>query len=217
MVFITVTGVDPVEGAKGKFSVKVSLSDGTHEERKEFLVFRYFCRDLPDAGESLSEERYEAIWSADESSRAAIQAVTFLAYRDRTARELEGKLREKNYSKEACAAAVRFAVEKRYIREDEQLERMMHQLCEVKRYGIRRIRQEVYARRFDRDTVSAHFDRIAEELDFEEALAERIRALPDGALEGERRKKTVSSLLRYGFSYEEIQRELKRKDRNNGT
>ena len=216
---IQVLSVEDAEGAKGKYSITLAISGGgdgsggtEHEERKNLLVFRYFCPELPATGEFLSEEQCEALLLADESSRAAVKAVGFLAYGDQTAKKLTEKLRAKGFSKEACAEAVRWALDKRYIREDEQLERFMHVLCESKRYGLRRIRQEVYSRGFAADTVKAHFSDIAETLDFDAALDERLKKIPSETLsDPDKTRRLTASLLRYGFSPDEIHRALKRK------
>ena len=54
------------------------------------------------------------------------------------------------------------------------------------------------------------FDETAAELDFDAAVTERIKKLgADAFSTPEKKKKQVSSLLRYGFSMDEINRALK--------
>ncbi len=216
MVLITVTDVTEAEGSRGRFLITVKLSTGQHEEVRTFSVFRYFLKNPlfggnpPDVGDFLGAEKYEALEFAETCSGAAIKAVSFLAFGDNTAKKLGDKLRQKGFSREAAAEAVRFCVEKRYINEEDHLRRLMEQLCERKKYGLRRIRQEVYNKGFAEETVKAVFEECASELDFDAAVTERVMKLgADAFSTPEKKKKQVSSLLRYGFSIDEINRALK--------
>ena len=216
MVLITVTDVAAAENSRGKFLITVKLSTGQHEEVRTFPVFRYFLKnpifdgEPPNVGDFLNAEKYEALEFAEVCSGAAIKAVSFLAFGDNTAKKLGEKLRQKGFSKEAASEAVRFCVEKRYINEEDHLRRLMEQLCERKKYGLRRIRQEVYNKGFSEETVKAVFEECAAELDFDAAVTERVKKLgADAFSTPEKKKKQVSSLLRYGFSMDEINRALK--------
>ena len=217
MVTIKVLSVEDAEGAKGKYIVTLSMTgtspDGTeHEERKNLLLFRYFCPALPATGAFLSEEECDALLLADEASRAAVKAVGILAYGDQTAKRLSDKLRAKGFSREACDLALRYVLDKRYIREDEQLEHFMHVLCETKHYGLRRIRQEVYARGFSEQTIRLWFSSVAESLDFDAALEKRLEKVPEETFsDPDKVQRLTASLLRYGFSTDEIRRGLRNK------
>ncbi len=102
-------------------------------------------------------------------------------------------------------------MEKRYINEEDQLKRLMELLCEKKKYGLRRIRQEVWQKGFSEAMLKAHFEENAAELDFDEAVYDRVKKLGRDAFSTpEQKKKHVSSLLRYGFSMDEINGALKK-------
>jgi regulatory protein len=216
MILITVTDVQTAEGSKGKFLITVKLSTGQHEEVRTFSVFRYFlkneifCGEPPAVGDFLGADKFEALEFAEECSNAAIKAVSLLAFGDNTAKKLSDKLRQKGFSRDAAAEAVRFCVEKRYIDEEDQLKRMMELLCERKKYGLRRIRQEVWQKGFSEEVLKAHFEENAAELDFDAAVYDRVKRLGKDAFSTpEQKKKHVSSLLRYGFSMDEINGALK--------
>ena len=204
------------EGSRGKFLITVKLSSAEHEEVRTFTVFRYFLKnpvfggEVPEVGDFLSAERYEALEFAEACSQAAVKAVSLLAFGDNTARKLTDKLRQKGFSREAAAEAVRFCVERRYIDEEDQLRRLMEQLCERKKYGLRRIKQEVYTKGFSEETVKAVFEETAASLDFDAAVYDRVKKLGAAAFATpQAKKRQVASLLRYGFSMEEINRALK--------
>lgn len=216
MILITVTDVQTAEGSKGKFLITVKLSTGQHEEVRTFSVFRYFlkneifCGEPPAVGDFLGADKFEALEFAEACSNAAIKAVSLLAFGDNTAKKLSDKLRQKGFSRDAAAEAVRFCVEKRYIDEEDQLKRLMELLCEKKKYGVRRIRQEVWQKGFSEDVLKAHFEENAAELDFDAAVYDRVKRLGKDAFSTpEQKKKHVSSLLRYGFSMDEINGALK--------
>ena len=216
MILITVTDVQTAEGSKGKFLITVKLSTGQHEEIRTFPVFRYFLKneifrgEPPAVGDFLGADKFEALEFAEACSNAAIKAVSLLAYGDNTAKKLSDKLRQKGFSKEAAAEAVRFCVEKRYIDEEDQLKRLMELLCEKKKYGLRRIRQEVWQKGFSEEIVKSYFEEFAAELDFDAAVYDRVKRLgADAFSTPEKKKKHISSLLRYGFSMDEINGALK--------
>lgn len=216
MILITVTDVVQAEGSKGKFLITVKLSTGQNEEIRTFPVFRYFLKnpvfdgEPPKVGDFLGAEKYEALEFAENCSNAAIKAVSLLAFGDNTAKKLTDKLRQKGFSREAAAEAVLFCVEKHYINEEDQLRRLMELLCEKKKYGLRRIRQEVYQKGFSEDVVKRVFEETASELDFDAAVYNRVKTLGAAAFSTpEGKKKHVSSLLRYGFSMDEINGALK--------
>ncbi len=220
MLTLAVTNVEEAEGARGQFSVTVKLSgDGEGmEEERTFSVFRYFLKNteyfrgnIPVVGEFLSREAFEALEMGEEATKATLKAVSMLAYTDRTAKKLAEQLRQKGFSAEAAEAAVAFCIEKRYIREEEQLRRLMTLLCEKKQYGVRRIRNEVYQKGFAKATVDAVWEDMLDVLDFEGALDLRMQKLGRGAFVSPREKqKTYASLMRYGFSADEIGRAYKR-------
>ena len=216
MILITVTDVQTAEGSKGKFLITVKLSTGQHEEVRTFPVFRYFLKneifrgEPPSVGDFLGADTFEALEFAEACSNAAVKAVSLLAFGDNTAKKLSEKLRQKGFSRDAAAEAVRFCVEKRYIDEEDQLKRLMELLCEKKKYGLRRIRQEVWQKGFSEEIVKSHFEEFAAELDFDAAVYDRVKRLGiDAFSTPEKKKKHISSLLRYGFSMDEINGALK--------
>ena len=216
MILITVTEVRTAENSRGKFLITVKLSTGQHEEVRTVVVFRYFLKndifhgEPPAVGEFLCAEKFEALEFAEACSGAAVKAVSLLAFGDNTAKKLTDKLRQKGFSKEAAAEAVRFCVEKRYINEEDQLQRLMEQLCDRKKYGLRRIRQEVWQKGFSEDVLKTQFEENAAALDFDAAVYERVKKIGRDAFSTpEKKKKHVSSLLRYGFSMDEINGALK--------
>ena len=76
--------------------------------------------------------------------------------------------------------------------------------------GLRRIRQEVFTKGFAEETVKAIFEETAAELDFDAAVYDRVKKLGAAAFADPlARKRQIASLLRYGFSMEEINRALR--------
>ncbi len=217
MILMTVTAVDQAEGGKGKYLITIKVSSGQHEEVRTFFVFRYFLQDTPFAGnipavgDFIGAEQFDALEMAEEASKASVKAVSFLAYSDQTARKLTEKLRNKGFSQLAAEQAVAFMQKKHYIREEDQLIHLMQLLCEKKRYGVRRIRQEVYQKGFSAEAVDAVWEDTLETLDFDAALDERlVRLGTDVWDDPQKRQKTFASLMRYGFTPDEITRAIKR-------
>ncbi len=158
-------------------------------------------------GKEVSRDELAALGESAEKRRAYNCAVGYLSRRDHSAKELLLKLRQKGYGESAEYAVERLRSEG-YV-DDERFARMyVRELISIKKYGKRRIEQELYRKGVDRETISL----VLEEAHFDEsdlcALINRkyLRYLSDE----KGIKKTVASLMRMGYSFGEIRSALGR-------
>ncbi len=156
-------------------------------------------------GKEVDREELALLGEKAENRRAYNCAVGYLSRRDHSAKELLIKLRQKGY-KESAEYAVEKLQSEGYV-DDERFARMyVRELINLKKYGRRRIEQELYRKGVDREIISL----VLEETEFDEdelcALINRkyIRYLSDE----KGIKKTVSSLMRMGYSFSEIKSAL---------
>ncbi len=154
----------------------------------------------------INDKELENIAEKIENRRAYNQAVSYLSRRDHSEKELLLKLRQKGY-----ADSAEYAVEKLKkdgFVDDERFSRMyVRELIALKKYGKRRIEQELYKKGVSRDIISL----VLEETEFgENDLCDIIRRKYYRYLSDEKGvKRTVNALLRMGYSYSEIRTALK--------
>lgn len=156
-------------------------------------------------GKEVSREELSALGENAEKRRAYNCAVGYLSRRDHSARELILKLRQKGYGESAVYAVDKLCSEG-YV-DDERFARMyVRELINIKKYGKRRIEQELYRKGVDREIVSL----VLEETEFgEDELCALINRKYLRLLSDEKGiKKTVASLMRMGYSFSEIKSAL---------
>ena len=158
-------------------------------------------------GKEVDREELALLGDRAEKRRAYNCAVSYLSRRDHSASELLLKLRQKGY-KETAEYAVEKLQSEGYV-DDERFARMyVRELINIKKYGKRRIEQELYRKGVDREIISL----VLEEAEFGEGeLCDLINRKYLRYLSDEKGiKKTVASLMRMGYSFGEIRSALKR-------
>lgn len=139
--------------------------------------------------------------------RAYNCAVGLLARRDHSKKELTEKLRQKGYGAMAEKTLERL-ISEGFVDDERFALLYAKELRRLKKYGKRRILQELYRKGISKDIA----DVALEELSFEEnELTELIIKKYSRYLSDEKGiNKTVNSLLRLGYSYGEIRDALKK-------
>lgn len=193
-----------------KINFKEGKSDKIHifiDGEYKFTVDKtYYALSGLHQGKEINEEELEDIAEKIEIRRAYNQAVSYLSRRDHTERELLVKLHRKGYGDSAGYALER--LKKEGFLDDERFARMyVKELINVKKYGKKRIEQELYKKGVERDIVSSV---LLETVFDENDLCDIIRRKYYRYLSDDKGiKKTVNSLLRMGYSYGEIRSALK--------
>jgi regulatory protein len=165
-------------------------------------------------GDELSEELRAELVARDGFARARDYAYTLLSYRDRTASELRGRLKEKGFEPALVERVVSLLREKGFVDDRAFALKWVDDVQSSRPMGRLRIEHELRRRRVA--------DRIIEEvcdlkapLDAERALAEsaaekRMRAIGDAP--GDAAKRRLEAFLRgRGFDFEVIREIVKRR------
>jgi regulatory protein len=162
-------------------------------------------------GKEVDSDELREIRETVNVRRAYNYAVTLLSRRDHSIRELTEKLHRKGYT-QGAEEAIEKLTAGGYVSDERFARLCVRELRTLKKYGKRRIEQELYRKGVDRDIISE----VLEETDFEEselvALIERKYSRYLGDEKGI--QKTVNSLLRMGYSYGEIRDALKTVNEN---
>ena len=162
-------------------------------------------------GKEVDEEELEEIKQTVSIRRAYNYAVNLLSRRDHSERELMTKLSQKGYSGGA-EEAIRKLRDSGYVSDERFARLYVRELQTFKKYGKRRIEQELYRKGVDREIIS----QVLEETDFDESeLVSLIERKYGRYLSDEKGvAKTINGLLRMGYSYGEIRSALKEINEN---
>ena len=138
--------------------------------------------------------------------RAYNYAVSLLSRRDHSERELMTKLTQKGYTQGAEEAIAKLR-DGGYVSDERFARLYVRELQIFKKYGKRRIEQELFRKGIDREIIRE----VLEETDFDESdLVNLIERKYGRYLSDEKGvAKTINGLLRMGYSYGEIRDALK--------
>ena len=157
-------------------------------------------------GKEVESDELQEIIETVSVRRAYNYAVSLLARRDHGEKELKDKLILKGYGKGAEAAIGKLK-EAGYVDDERFVRLFAAELRNLKKYGKKRIEQELYRKGIDRDIISD----VLEETEFDESeLVSLIERKFGRYLSDEKGiHKTVNALLRMGYSYGEIRDALR--------
>ncbi len=119
-------------------------------------------------GGELCDAELEALISLDAEYRAIKKALSLLSYSDKNKRELYARLVRDGHSRKYAKSAVEYCLSHGYIKEDEQLRRLVLREANVNLRGPRYIREKLAAKGYSRDGIDAVTDGLLEsgEIDF---------------------------------------------------
>jgi SOS response regulatory protein OraA/RecX len=173
-------------GIEGEESVNLTVNLGTFAEIGS-----------PSVGDALDDGQMEILLAYDEYHRAMKKALNILAYRDNNRFSLKSKLIHAGFGREACERVTEEMVERGYINERDQLERIITVEANTKLRGPMKIIPTLVAKGYSSSDVRSVMTELTErgEVDFKaNAKALLNKKLPDA--EGEERKKF---LYKHGY------------------
>ena len=165
-------------------------------------------------GKEVDDDELQEIKQVVDVRRAYNYAVTLLSRRDHSERELMTKLAQKGYSDGAEEAIARLR-DGGYVSDERFARLYVRELQTLKKYGKRRIEQELYRKGIDKEIIREVLDETEFAQDDLVSLIERKygRYLSDekGV------QKTINGLLRMGYGYGEIRDALREINENSLT
>lgn len=157
-------------------------------------------------GKEVDSDELEEIRETVSVRRAYNYAVNLLSRRDHSVKELMNKLSQKGYS-DGAEEAIEKLKKGGYVSDERFARLYVRELQTFKKYGKRRIEQELYRKGIDREIISE----VLEETDFDGSELVSLIGKKYGRYLGDEKgiAKTVNGLLRMGYSYSEIRDALK--------
>ena len=119
-------------------------------------------------GGELSDDELSELSRLDSMYRAIKKALSLLSYSDKNKKELYLRLVRDGHSRENARLAVEYCLERGYINEDDQLERLVLREANVNLRGPRYIREKLGAKGYSRDGIDSAIDLLVEsgQIDF---------------------------------------------------
>ena len=162
-------------------------------------------------GKEVDSDELEEIKQTVSVRRAYNYAVSLLSRRDHSERELMTKLAQKGYT-DGAEEAIEKLKNGGYVSDERFARLYVRELQTLKRYGKRRIEQELYRKGVDRDTIRE----VLDETDFDESELVSLTERKYGRYLSDEKgiQRTINGLLRMGYSYGEIRDALKQISEN---
>ena len=126
------------------------------------------------------------------------------SYGEKSKRRLIGKCMENNYTPETAHEAVEVLCEFSVINEVSACERRISSYAREKLYGRYRIKQELSAKGYEKESIAEAFEGC--DIDFYENACKMYKKLTRNSnpVDFREKKKIADKMLRYGYCFDEI-------------
>ncbi|MBQ7334584.1 MAG: regulatory protein RecX [Clostridia bacterium] len=197
--------IKSVSESPAGISVSILIGTADNFEVAEYLISREFWYwGRLQNGSDISEEEYLGMDRSASLSRAIARMKGILSYSGVSRRTLIQKLKGYDFSEEICVCAADYAVDHGMVREDVQVEHAIDTYLHRKYWGRRRITAELSAKGYPREVIDNALAQIPEE-DFMRALhVILVKKYGEIPADPQEKQKMILSLLRMGYSGNEI-------------
>lgn len=180
--------------------------DADNKERRKLLIFTNQYLELGlRKGMILDEDTFDALEKCSRECLAIRKGSDLLAYSSSSRKRLIDRLKNKGIDRETAESAASHLAKIGAINEDLNAEHEVSS-CLRKLWGKKRIYQELLAKRYEKEHIANAIEDISKDQMIENCVAlfrKKHKMLPD---DPNVRKKIVGSLVRYGYTFDEIKR-----------
>ena len=194
-----------------EIAVSLEISNGEHTQRERLIVSVAQCADLRLREGEINERIYDEILYASSVHTAVRQGLSILSYGTCSERALIRKLISRGNSRELAEEAVEELRNNGYIDQDQDASREAERGA-MKLWGRIRITAALREKGYSDDSVRYAIGYLKSSgVDFVENCAELIRRKWGGIpTDPNERRKMVASVMRYGYTTDEIRAACKR-------
>ena len=180
--------------------------DADNKERRKLLIFTNQYLELGlRKGMILDEDTFDALEKCSRECLAIRKGSDLLAYSSSSRKRLIDRLKNKGIDRETAESAASHLAKIGAINEDLNAEHEVSS-CLRKLWGKKRIYQELLAKGYEKEHIANAIEDISKDQMIENCVAlfrKKHKMLPD---DPNVRKKIVGSLVRYGYTFDEIKR-----------
>ena len=166
-------------------------------------------------GQHLTVKRQEEVLHANAFIEARSKALEYISYKPRSEQEVRDRLRKKEFHEAAIEAAITRLRELGYLNDASYAEAFVRDRLVMRRYGMRRIRQELKQRGVDEKLIRDAVEPIEDDQVLEAAqtaAAGRWKSLmrKSRLTNHQRRQKLYSFLARRGFGSDVVRKAIEK-------
>lgn len=157
-------------------------------------------------GDEIDDGTLHALLEKSAKHRAEEKALFLLEHRAHSKKELTEKIARAEYDRDAAAKAADRMEELGLLDDEAYARSLARELFERKKFGARRVKQELRQKGIDEETAAAVLAEFAPEPDgARDAIREIVEKKYPAAFGDEKvRRRAVAALQRYGYSFEDI-------------
>lgn len=199
MIFLKITDIQKQRGNKNRYSVYIEGEFAFGLDEVDMLYYKLF-----NASE-ISEEKYNHIKENVIFNKARDAAVRFLGFKARTKKEVENKLKEKDFPEDIIFKVIELMQKYGYIDDYSYAGSFLRDKFNLKGFGTNRIKYELKMKGVSDDIIQ----QVIEENDIDEAgraaCLVRKKYMKLDNLDFKEKRKIHSFLTRKGFSFSVIE------------
>ncbi len=180
-----------------EIAVRLRISSGENCEERKLIISSADYYELKPARGSITPELYDALESAAELYRAVQRGAYLLSFGSNSERTLVQKLMQKGFSREIAYRAAELLALRGAINEGEDLRREVEK-CLRKLWGPVRIRAHVKSRGYGIEALE-QLPSLLDAVDFNAQCQTLFRKKYSSPTTPEEKRRTVASLIRYGY------------------
>lgn len=193
------------EGAEMLLTIALSDDNG-HQEKRKFLIFtnQYFELGLKK-GAILSGDEFDQLEDCAKECIAIRKGIDLLSYSSSSKKRLVQRLKNKGIEQENAENAVSHLEKIGAINEEIDVEFQVES-CIRKLWGKKRIYRELLGKGYEREHILNALEYVTKEQMIENCvklLRKKHKVIPEDSTV---RQKIVASLVRYGYTFDEIKR-----------
>ena len=195
------------DGAEIILTLKLSSDDGKTEKRKILLFTEQYLELGLPRGASIGQDTFDELERLSKKCMAIRKGSDLLSYSSSSKVRLAQRLRQKGIDRESAASAAEHLETLGLINEEVDVERLVSS-CLAKLWGKKRIYRELCAKGYDKSIVSEELSKIEQDTMVANCVAlfrKKHKLFPP---DPETQKKIIASLVRYGYSFDEIKRAI---------
>lgn len=155
-------------------------------------------------GKEIDDEYLQDVIAADEKQKAWNYALSFLSGRARTESEMKQRLSDKGYDDDISNGTILRLKSCGYIDDDDFSERFIRDRLALSKDGRLKIKQALYQKGVDRQTIEDKLGEVSDDDEFDRALAvayKKLRSISETDI-FKKKRKLYSYLLGRGFDYD---------------
>lgn len=174
---------------------------------KLFLSYEVLIKNGLRKGSEISEDRFSFLVAQNRKYHIRQKAISFLSRRMHSARELENKLRQKNYEKELIVEVLDELIDKRVIDDRAFAIQYTDEKINGKKWGIMKVRRELFKKGISPETVDQtlkNYSVTESQVDNALIIAKKKLNIISKREDDKKilKQKIISFLISRGFSYE---------------